>query len=259
MPSRIKRQILLLLPTGLAFAFGHMSSALAQMVICTTQEGISFTTTQSDRYNLAVAGCQVAGSEAASEPAPDTIAENDYAAQMNLFDSKSPPIIVPDLPVRRRELSDIVTVSNDAGAPVGFERGSAPPFHQIMSTVGRARKIDPYFLQAITRAESGHNRYAISRVGARGLMQLMPATAARYAQFSDASVLNDPLTNVSIAAAYLKTLQSRYGNNLPLILAAYNAGEGAVAKYGNRIPPYRETQDYVVKVLKYYQAYRSKY
>ena len=86
-------------------------------------------------------------------------------------------------------------------------------------------------------------------------MQIMPGTGARFGVARDA--LYDPATNIETGARLLKSLQKRYGKDFDLILAAYNAGEGAVARYGNQIPPYRETQDYVVKVMARYAALRG--
>lgn len=118
-----------------------------------------------------------------------------------------------------------------------------------------AYRIDPLFLHAIIGTESTYVPHALSHAGARGLMQIMPATGQQFGVAREA--LYDPATNIDTGARLLKRLQARYGNNFQLILAAYNAGEGAVARYGNQVPPYRETQDYVVKVMGRYQALRA--
>jgi soluble lytic murein transglycosylase-like protein len=117
-----------------------------------------------------------------------------------------------------------------------------------------AHRVDPLFLHAIIATESAHNPNAVSHVGARGLMQIMPATGSTLGVQKVA--LFNPAINVDAGARLLKRLQRRYGRNFDLILSAYNAGEGAVAKYGNRIPPYRETQNYVKKVMARYKGYR---
>lgn len=119
----------------------------------------------------------------------------------------------------------------------------------------RAHRIDPLFLHAIIGTESSYVPGAVSHVGARGLMQIMPGTGARFGIATDA--LYDPAINIETGARLIKSLQKRYGKDFNLILAAYNAGEGAVARYGNAIPPYRETQDYVVKVMNRYAALRA--
>jgi Transglycosylase SLT domain len=226
----------------------------AQTVTCTTEDGISFTTTASDRYNNTSTLCSTPYSQndtTKSSEIVNSLEESDYADQMRLYDTPIPSIAVPT--TRRRYVPSIpvILVENDR-----YDTRSSLPFHTIMENVGRASKIDPMFLHAIAKTESSYNRYAVSHAGARGLMQLMPATARRYGLFTSLSELHDPLKNVSASASYLKSLQARYGNNLSLILAAYNAGEGAVAKYGNTIPPYRETQDYVGRVLRNYERFK---
>jgi len=97
--------------------------------------------------------------------------------------------------------------------------------------------------------ESGFNSNAVSKRGAVGLMQLMPATASRFGVFD----LYDPRQNVRAGAQYLKFLIDRFGQDVKLALAAYNAGEEAVDRSGGRIPPYAETQAYVPKVLAVYR------
>jgi soluble lytic murein transglycosylase-like protein len=121
-----------------------------------------------------------------------------------------------------------------------------------MDAVARRHNIDPLLLHAVAHVESRHNTTAISSAGARGVMQVMPATAARFG-VDHAVALHHAPTNLEVSAAYLKTLQGRFGTDLPLVLAAYNAGEGAVERYGRRIPPFAETQLYVKLVLAKYQ------
>jgi soluble lytic murein transglycosylase-like protein len=117
-----------------------------------------------------------------------------------------------------------------------------------------AADVHPALVRAVIVVESGFNPRAISRRGAIGLMQLMPGTARRYGAFN----AFDPEQNISAGARYLSDLIARYGvDKLELVLAAYNAGEGAVQKYGNRIPPFKETRAYVPNVLKMYRALRA--
>lgn len=113
-------------------------------------------------------------------------------------------------------------------------------------------RVDPALIHAVISVESGYNPSARSSAGAVGLMQLMPGTAKRY------GVKNrlDPAQSIHGGARYLRDLQDMFDDNLQLVLAAYNAGEHAVMKYGNRIPPYRETAAYVPKVLRLYRKYR---
>jgi soluble lytic murein transglycosylase-like protein len=105
--------------------------------------------------------------------------------------------------------------------------------------------VSPALVEAIARVESGFNSRAVSNKGARGLMQVMPATGRRFGVRSDK--LFDPEHNLNAGVAYLAWLSKRYSGNLEFIVAAYNAGEGAVDDYGG-IPPYRETRDYVRRV-----------
>jgi soluble lytic murein transglycosylase-like protein len=123
--------------------------------------------------------------------------------------------------------------------------------------VARAYDIDPLLLHAIAHVESRHDPQARSAAGALGVLQVMPGTARRFGVGDPLVALADPAVNLEVGAAYLKTLQARFGNDLPLVLAAYNAGEGAVERHGRSVPPYAETQDYVRRVLAEYGALRA--
>jgi soluble lytic murein transglycosylase-like protein len=114
-------------------------------------------------------------------------------------------------------------------------------------------QVDPALVKAVIANESGFDANATSRVGAQGLMQLMPDTAASL------GVRNayDPVQNVAGGTRYLRGLLDRFGGNLRLAVAAYNAGPGAVEKYGD-VPPYAETQNYVQNVLASYDTYRAR-
>lgn len=120
--------------------------------------------------------------------------------------------------------------------------------HLIVRTAKRYR-LEPGLIHAVIAAESGYDPEAVSKAGAVGLMQLMPATAARYG----VKDRRDPAQNIRAGTHYLSDLLKRF-KSLSLALAAYNAGEGAVIDYGHRIPPFHETQEYVRKVLSYYRA-----
>jgi soluble lytic murein transglycosylase-like protein len=125
------------------------------------------------------------------------------------------------------------------------------------ATIGRAAgaaHVQPELVRAVIVVESGFNPRAISRRGAVGLMQLLPTTARRYGAFN----AFDPEQNIYAGAHYLADLIARFGiDKLELVLAAYNAGEDAVERYGRRIPPYKETQAYVPSVLRMYHALRA--
>ena len=126
-------------------------------------------------------------------------------------------------------------------------------FDPIIRRVAKKVKIAPELLHAVVQAESSYDPRARSVKGAMGLMQLMPATAKRY------GVTNawDPAQNLEGGARYLRDLLKIFDNDLRLAVAAYNAGEGAVQRNGNRIPPYPETRTYVRKVLRNFLAERK--
>ena len=113
-------------------------------------------------------------------------------------------------------------------------------------------KVEPAIIKAIIMAESGFNPRAVSRVGARGLMQLMPRTA-RSLGVEDSF---KPAHNIDAGVRYFKYLLDQFDGEMKLALAAYNAGSYNVRKYGG-IPPFKETKFYINKVLKYYEAYRT--
>jgi len=123
----------------------------------------------------------------------------------------------------------------------------------LIKKQARFYKVDPALVLAVIHAESAYDKSAISRAGAVGLMQLMPATAKRFG----VSNRNDAKQNINGGVQYLKYLLKLFKFDIRLVLAAYNAGESAVMKYGNKIPPYPETQNYVKKVISYYQDYLS--
>jgi soluble lytic murein transglycosylase-like protein len=140
------------------------------------------------------------------------------------------------------------------GAATGSEagwlrlpKGDTRPYVNEIIEASNRYGVPDRLVTAVIRAESGFNPRAVSRKGAQGLMQLMPATA------SNLGVRNsfDPRENIHGGVRHLRTLIDRFPGNLPLAIAAYNAGEGAVLTYGG-IPPYPETRDYVGKVMRFY-------
>jgi hypothetical protein len=108
--------------------------------------------------------------------------------------------------------------------------------------------VDPYFIYCVIHQESSFSSTAVSPKGAQGLMQLMPGTAARYGVIN----ANDPAQNIMGGTRYLKDLLQLFHGRIDLVLAGYNAGEGAVIKYGQAVPPYKETKDYVRLISKRY-------
>ncbi|KQY85469.1 lytic transglycosylase domain-containing protein [Pelomonas sp. Root1444] len=127
----------------------------------------------------------------------------------------------------------------------------------LMADVALRHGIDPLLLHALAHIESRHQAQAISPAGARGVMQVMPATGRDMGVAQPAELLT-PQANLEASARYLKRLQARFGNDLRLVLAAYNAGEGAVERHGRRVPPYAETQAYVRDVLAVYDVLRRR-
>lgn len=130
--------------------------------------------------------------------------------------------------------------------------GHHKEFDELILQVAREYSLEPALLHAVIRVESAYNPEAISRAGAVGLMQLMPKTAARYGVDNP----KDPAQNLVGGARFLKDLLVRF-QNLRLALAAYNAGEGNVLRYGKRVPPFPETQAYVRRVLGHYHNPRN--
>ncbi len=125
---------------------------------------------------------------------------------------------------------------------------------KLINEAAKRVKLRPELLHAVVMAESGYDARAQSEAGAQGLMQLIPATAERYGVRDSF----DPKQNVDGGSRYLRDLLKMFNFNLNLALAGYNAGENAVIKHGNKIPPYEETQNYVKKVLAYYQENRMR-
>lgn len=125
-------------------------------------------------------------------------------------------------------------------------------FDPIVQRVAQSHGIHVALLQAIIEVESGFNANALSPKGAVGLMQVMPATAARYGRFN----LYSPEQNVDVGARYLRDLLAMFDGDVRLAVAAYNAGENAVLRHGRRVPPYGETVKYVPMVLERYQRFR---
>lgn len=126
-------------------------------------------------------------------------------------------------------------------------------YDSVVEDVARIYGLDSALLHAVISVESRYRAKAISRKGAAGLMQLMPVITRRYGV---ADPLN-PVQNLHGGAKHLRHLLKVFNNDVSLALAAYNSGEAAVAKYGNQIPPYRETTNYVPRVLGFYRKYRT--
>lgn len=140
-----------------------------------------------------------------------------------------------------------------SSTPAQVSRAGRDRFAPIVEDAARTHQVDPALLHAVITAESGYNPAVVSPKGAVGLMQLMPETARRYGVENSF----DPVQNINGGTKYLSDLLQMFNNNIELAVAAYNAGENAVIRYGYSIPPYRETLAYVPKVLKLQKKYRS--
>jgi soluble lytic murein transglycosylase-like protein len=173
----------------------------------------------------------------------------------------APPVTAPADAVATGAGSFASMVSaamNQSAEPQPAAAGDGPAtaapaaIDQLVSANSSAWGVDPSLIKAIIANESGFNPQATSRTGAQGLMQLEPGTAAGLGVGN----AYDPAQNVWGGTRYVRGLLDRFHGNVPLAVAAYNAGPGAVEKYGG-IPPYAETQNYVQNVLDSYQKYKS--
>jgi Zn-finger nucleic acid-binding protein len=150
--------------------------------------------------------------------------------------------------VDRIEIEDPATVAQTGKKASGWSTGR-PGLDTLIRQNGYKYNVDPYLIFLVMEQESHFNTHAVSPKGARGLMQLMPGTGARYGVRRP----HDPAQNISGGTRYLRELLNRFNNRVDLVLASYNAGEGAVAKFGNKVPPYQETRNYVKKISKRYK------
>ena len=152
-----------------------------------------------------------------------------------------------------------LAVSDAAGsgalvAPVPGIALDKSKHNPLIAQSAQAAGLPHALVAAVISVESGFNEKAVSPKGAKGLMQLMPGTAKRYG----VADVFDPAQNIKGGTAYLKDLMALFNNDVSLALAAYNAGEEAVAKYGRKIPPYPETRKYVQLVLARYQSEKAR-
>lgn len=149
---------------------------------------------------------------------------------------------------------EIVSIEPEEYFPLrAAEAPATTPYEQLIRAAAQRHGVDEELISSVITAESAFNPRAVSRKQARGLMQLMPATASQFA-VSDAF---DPAQNVDAGTRYLKLLLEKYGQDLTLALAAYNAGPDRIAQYGG-VPPFSETRAYVRRVLKEYSQRKMK-
>ena len=170
----------------------------------------------------------------------------------------------PEKPVNPYQLSTagqasykLVTDANPLKAipqkpPALPEHLQAKPFAREIESAARASELDPILVHALIHVESRHQADAISPKGALGLMQVLPETAQRFGINNPGK----PEQNLLAGTRYLRSLLNLFDQRIDLALAAYNAGEGAVLRYGGNIPPFPETQHYVPSVLEKYESWR---
>jgi soluble lytic murein transglycosylase-like protein len=142
----------------------------------------------------------------------------------------------------------VVSAPRDLPKPAELTQVDAADVPQIVEAVAKQYEVDPLLVHSVIQTESAYNPYAVSPKGAQGLMQLMPDTAKRFGVRNSFDVKE----NIEGGVRYLKYLGTLFPDDPKLAIAAYNAGEGAVWKYGKTVPPYRETEQYVERVGKRY-------
>ena len=144
------------------------------------------------------------------------------------------------------ERETLETVAESASTSIkerGWTTGN-PKIDNLIKHNGAKYGIDPYLIFCVMEQESHFNTRALSPKGARGLMQLMPGTSARFGVRRP----SDPAQNIAGGTRYLKQLMGQFNGRIDLVLASYNAGEGAVLRFGRKVPPYRETRAYVKRI-----------
>jgi soluble lytic murein transglycosylase-like protein len=171
-------------------------------------------------------------------------------AQLYSWKDASGRLIISDRPLDPAAKVKYAASVTNVGSSYGVTRKAVgtrgSKYDDLIEEHAAQHSLEPDFVKAVIQAESAFNPWARSVKGAMGLMQLMPSTAAEY----KVSNAYDPAQNIRAGVAYLKSLLTRFNNDVSLALAAYNAGPNAVKKYGNTVPPYKETRNYVTKIRK---------
>jgi soluble lytic murein transglycosylase-like protein len=184
------------------------------------------------------------------------LAASSAAAEIYKYRDAAGNLYFTDLPRKKGAGYDLLWRSGNDPLYKTFSRinvsgmeANRKRYSPLIEAIARSSRLRPALLHAVVRAESAYDPKALSRSGAQGLMQLMPATADRYGVKDSWN----PAQNLDGGARYLHDLLVMFDYDLQLALAAYNAGENAVKRYGNKIPPYPETQNYVRKVVAFYR------
>jgi soluble lytic murein transglycosylase-like protein len=177
-------------------------------------------------------------------------ADHPLDSRYQLYMKTRPPAEIAPVEAPPAQPAPVVD-AGASGRAIPLQAGKR--YADMIAKVANEQKLEPALLHAVIAVESAYNPRAKSPKGATGLMQLMPDTAKRYG----VTDLLNPLENLRAGARYLRDLLGMFNNNLRLVLAAYNAGEGAVIRSGHAIPNYPETRAYVPRVLQHYELYRS--
>ena len=187
---------------------------------------------------------------------------NAYAGTVYTYKDANGKVLITNRPASTHKYKLVKKISfrpyrdrKSNGSSPYFNKAISSEYDALIINLSHKHHVDPALVKAIVHIESAFRRDAVSRAGAMGLMQLMPATAAIYDLTANQF---EPKKNLNAGITHFKYLMDRYKGDKTLSLAAYNAGESAVAKYSG-IPPYEETQNYVVKVLKLYGKYRKSF
>jgi hypothetical protein len=151
-----------------------------------------------------------------------------------------------------REVETLAESDSSSKKARGWTTGR-PKLDSLIKQSGAKYGVDPYLIFCVMEQESHFNARALSPKGARGLMQLMPGTSARFGVRRP----SDPAQNIAGGTRYLKQLIERFNGRIDLVLASYNAGEGAVMKFGRKVPPYRETRAYVKRISYRYRQTKA--
>ena len=157
-------------------------------------------------------------------------------------------IFIDGTRIDKVELEEAAVAASSGKKERGWSTGRTG-LDNLIKVNGNKYNVDPYLIFLVMEQESHFNTRAVSPKGARGLMQLMPGTGSRYGVRRP----HDPAQNIAGGTRYLRELLDRFNNRVDLVLASYNAGEGAVLKFGHKVPPYAETRNYVKKISKRYK------
>jgi len=236
-PQRVARHRLLVAAGALVAATPNVRAEVCSGAL---PDPGAIPSVEAHRFVLIESGCELTPSTAPHA-----------AAQLSLYEHGTVTIMMstpPDVPVRATPAPRLTPLP----APGDRDVERIVSVEPAVVAAARIYGVDPLLLHAIAHVESRHRAAAVSSAGALGLTQVMPATARRFGVADPERSLFDPDTNLRACAAYLQALRGRYGDDLPRVLAAYNAGEDAVDRHGG-VPPYPETQAYVRDVLAVYE------